>query len=243
MFIKFMKKQNSKVLNLFIKLISIIPVIMATLFLTGFEIQIRNISNWLGLIIFIVIVLILIADFISHIKAKKIVKEKMKDSGIDYLIKTLKSGEYQEEVIEELGKSRDPRVVPALIEFVNSEEVKNEEDGYKLEMGLNALAQTRDPKAIDFLISSLSNPDLVVRFYVCSAIANQGIRDFRAVEPIIALLKDIKDIKKRKDPLYDEMFENWVIQALEVITGKRFGNDHEKWEKWWEENKPNYETK
>jgi hypothetical protein len=243
MFIKFMKKQNSKVLNLFIKLISIIPVIMATLFLTGFEIQIRNISNWLGLIIFIVIVLILIADFISHIKAKKIVKEKMKDSGIDYLIKTLKSGEYQEEVIEELGKSRDPRAVPALIEFVNSEEVKNEEDGYKLAMGLNALAQTKDPKAIDFLISSLSNPDLVVRFYVCSAIANQGIRDFRAVEPIIALLKNIKDIKKRKDPLYDEMFENWVEQALEVITGKRFGNDHEKWEKWWEENKPNYETK
>jgi HEAT repeat protein len=213
---------------------------MATLFLTGFEIQIRNISNWLGLIIFIVIVLILIADFISHIKAKKIVKEKMKDSGIDYLIKTLKSGEYQEEVIEELGKSRDPRAVPALIEFVNSEEVKNEEDGYKLSMGLNALAQTKDPKAIDFLISSLSNPDLVVRFYVCSAIANQGIRDFRAVEPIIALLKDIKDIKKRKDPLYDEMFENWVKQALEVITGKRFGNDHEKWEKWWEENKQNY---
>jgi len=240
MFIKFMKKQNSKVLNLFIKLISIIPVIMATLFLTGFEIQIRNISNWLGLIIFIVIVLILIADFISHIKAKKIVKEKMKDSGIDYLIKTLKSGEYQEEVIEELGKSRDPRVVPALIEFVNSEEVKNEEDGYKLAMGLNALAQTKDPKAIDFLISSLSNPDLVVRFYVCSAIANQGIRDFRAVEPIIALLKNIKEIKKRKDPLYDEMFENWVIQALEVITGKRFGNNHEKWEKWWEENKQNY---
>jgi hypothetical protein len=235
-----MKKQNSKVLNLFIKLISIIPVIMATLFLTGFEIQIRNISNWLGLIIFIVIVLILIADFISHIKAKKIVKEKMRDSGIDYLIQTLKSGKYQEEVIEELGKSRDPRAVCDLIEFVNSEEVKNDEEGYKLEMGLNALAQTKDPKAIDFLISSLSNPDLVVRFYVCSAIANQGIRDFRAVEPIIALLKNIKDIKKRKDPFYDEVFEGWVIQALEVITGKRFGIDHEKWEKWWEENKQNY---
>jgi uncharacterized membrane protein len=50
-----MKKKNPKILNMFIKLISMILLIMATLFLTGFEIQIRNISNWLGLIIFIVI--------------------------------------------------------------------------------------------------------------------------------------------------------------------------------------------
>jgi hypothetical protein len=48
----------------------------------------RRISK---LIIFIVIALIKL-DFISHIKAKKIVKEKMKDSGIDYLIKILKVG-------------------------------------------------------------------------------------------------------------------------------------------------------
>jgi hypothetical protein len=221
----------------------IIPVIAVTLFIAGCEIQMREIPSWSKLIIFIAIALIVVVPFIAHVKAKKIVKEKIAYGGIDYLIQALKSGEFRDKVIHALSSSKDPRAVSALIDFVNLEEVRKDEDAYRLAMGLNALAETEDPKAIDFLISALSDPDLIVRCFACAALGNKGIKDFRAVEPLIALLKDIKDMKKRKDPLYDAIFEDWVEGTLNVITGKRFGADPEKWEKWWEENKTNYETK
>jgi|GEM_PF-3194741 len=243
MFTQFIRKRKQKVLDGMLKFGGIIPVIAVTLFLAGCEIQIRGIPYWWGLIVFIVIALIPVVGFIAHVKAKKIVKKKMADGGIDYLIQALKSGEFQDEVIEALGKSKDPRAVSVLIDFVNLEEIRKEEDAYRLAMGLNALAETEDPKAVDFLISALSDPDLNVRCHACPPLANKGIKDFRAVEPLIALLKDIKDMKKRKDPLYDAIFEDWVEGTLNVITGKRFGVDPEKWRKWWEENKTNYETK
>jgi len=248
MFTQFIRKRKQKVLDGMLKFGGIIPVIAVTLFLAGCEIQIRDIS--LGrselivfIVIFLIIALILVVDFIAHVRAKKIVKKKMAVGRIDYFIQALKSGEFQDEVIEALGESKDPRAVSALIDFVNSEKIRKGEDAYRLAMGLNALAETKDPKAVDFLISALSDPDLIVRCHVCPALANKGIKDFRAVEPLIALLKDIKDMKKRKDPLYDVIFEDWVEEALNVITGKRFGADPEKWRKWWEENKTNYETK
>jgi hypothetical protein len=243
MFTQFIRKRKQEVLDGMLKCGSIIPVIAASLFLAGCEIQIRGIPPWLGLIIFVVMVSILVVDFIAHVRAKKTVKEKMAYGGIDCLIQALKSGEFQDEVIEALGRSKDPRAVSALIDFVNSEEVRKEEDAHRLSMGLNALAETGDPKAVDFLISALSDPDLIVRCYACSALGNKGIKDFRAVEPLIALLKDIKGMKKRRDPLYDAIFEDWVEGTLNVITGKRFGADPEKWEKWWEENKVIYKTK
>jgi len=56
---------------------------------------------------------------------------------------------------------------------------------------------------------------------------NKLLKDPRAVEPLIATLK-VED---------DDYVRFSVIDALDKITGKKFGKDHEKWQKWWEENK------
>ena len=196
--------------------------------------------EWLGPILFLGIGLLVVGGFIAHSKAKKKVKKGMLYGGVEYLISALKDPSIREEALEALGKTKDPRAVEALIAFVNSPEVREEEDGYMLSMGLNALAETEHSKAMDFLIAGLSGDNWVVRCYFCpplGILAQKGIKDFRAVEPLIALLKETNDIEKRKDPRYDSMFGDWVEGVLEAITGKNFGADPEKWEKWWEENK------
>ncbi|MCA1961541.1 MAG: HEAT repeat domain-containing protein [Desulfomonile sp.] len=203
--------------------------------------------EWLGSIVFIGIGLVFIGigllavfGFIAHLKAKKKVKEGILYSGVDYLVNALKDATIREEAIEALGKTKDPRAVEALIALVNSPAVREEEDKHTLSLGLNALAETEDPKALGFLIAELNDKDWVVRCFVCpplSMLAQKGIKDFRAIEPLITLLKDIKDMKRKKDSGYDSMFEGWVEDTLKIITGKDFGADPEKWEKWWEENK------
>jgi len=51
-------------------------------------------------------------------------------------------------------------------------------------------------------------------------------KDPRAVEPLIAALKDhIKDVRRR------------AAEALRNIAGKDFGKDPAKWQEWWEKNK------
>jgi len=195
--------------------------------------------EWLGPILFLGIGLLLVGAFFAHSKAKK--KVMLYSGGVEYLINALKDKNRNIQ-IDALGKTKDLRAVEALIAFVNSPEVREEEDGYMLSLGLNALGETENPKAVDFLIAGLSDKDWVVRCYVCPVLdrlVQKGIKDFRAVEPLIALLKHTNDMKKRKDPRYDSMFGDWVEGVLEAITGKHFGADPEKWEKWWEENKTN----
>jgi hypothetical protein len=50
MFTQFIRKRKQEVLDGMLKCGSIIPVIAASLFLAGCEIQIRGIPPWLGLI-------------------------------------------------------------------------------------------------------------------------------------------------------------------------------------------------
>ena len=56
-------------------------------------------------------------------------------------------------------------------------------------------------------------------------------------------LRDDKEDPKAIDPLITGLKENEetvgdaFAKALEKITGKDFGQDHDKWEKWWNQNR------
>ena len=50
-----------------------------------------------------------------------------------------------------------------------------------------------------------------------------GIKDPRAVRPLIALLKD-----------EDSWVRERAARGLKTITGKGFGEDPKKWQEWWE---------
>jgi hypothetical protein len=56
-----------------------------------------------------------------------------------------------------------------------------------------------------------------------------GGGDPRAVEPLIAALKDEKF-----------QFKARAAEALKKITGKDFGQKPEEWQKWWMENRESF---
>jgi HEAT repeat protein len=76
------------------------------------------------------------------------------------------------------------------------------------------------------LISALKDRDSPARGDAAWALGK--IRDPRAVEPLIAALKD-------ENPSIQEDAE----KALMQITGKDFGPDPVKWQNWWKQNKGN----
>jgi HEAT repeat protein len=65
------------------------------------------------------------------------------------------------------------------------------------------------------------------------------VSDPRAFEALISALKH-KDLGVRiaaADALGDRKDPKAFVKALEKITGKDFGQDHDKWEKWWNQNR------
>jgi hypothetical protein len=88
------------------------------------------------------------------------------------------------------------------------------------------LGKVKDPRAVEALIAALNHKDLYVREKAIEALGE--MKEPRAVEPLIAILKD-----------NEETFREIAAKALEKITGKDFGQDPEKWQKWWKQNKEN----
>lgn len=88
------------------------------------------------------------------------------------------------------------------------------------------LGKVKDPRAFEALINALKHKDLLVRAKAAEALGE--IKDTKAVEPLIAVLKDKEDIIRES-----------AAKALANITGKNLGQDHDKWQKWWEQNKEN----
>lgn len=59
-----------------------------------------------------------------------------------------------------------------------------------------------------------------------AVVALGRIGDPRAIEPLIATIKD-----------EESSVRLIAVQVLGVITGQDFGEDQDKWRKWWDENK------
>jgi HEAT repeat protein len=86
---------------------------------------------------------------------------------------------------------------------------------------VDALVKIGSP-AVKPLISSLKEKDPMVRDPVVWILGKIG--DKRAVEPLIQILKD-----------ENQYVREGAARALKRITGQDFGEDAEKWQKWWEE--------
>ena len=125
-----------------------------------------------------------------------------------------------------LGEIKDPRAVEPLITTLK------DEDKEVREAAEDALSEIKEPGAVGYkhlravvpLIVALENEDKEVRKAAADALGK--IEDPRAVEPLIAALND-----------EDEGVREVVVYALENITKKEFGENQEKWQKWWDKNK------
>lgn len=173
-------------------------------------------------IVFIVLAKILISP--SMIKRK--IKEGIKENGLDFLKKGLEDESLREEAIEELSKSEDPHACEILISFFNSKEFSQNEDGYLKALILNAIAETNEPKGIEFLLSLLEeNQDLYIKSYISylfSVLAEKGIKEERAIEPMFTLLEEIIKMKERKDPDYNSTYHRWVENGLKCLMDLEF---------------------
>jgi HEAT repeat protein len=88
------------------------------------------------------------------------------------------------------------------------------------------LGKVKDPRAFEALINALKHKDLLVRAKAAEALGE--IKNPKAVESLIAILTD-----------EEETVREFAAKALANITGKDLGQDHDKWQKWWEQNKEN----
>jgi len=88
------------------------------------------------------------------------------------------------------------------------------------------LRKVKDPRALEALITALKHEDPRVREKAAEALGE--IKDPRAIEPLISVLKEKEETNREI-----------AAKALGGITGKDFGQDHNKWQKWWLQNKEN----
>jgi HEAT repeat protein len=86
------------------------------------------------------------------------------------------------------------------------------------------LGKVDDPRAFEALVSALKHEDLGVRIAAAEELGNK--KNPKAVDPLITGLKENEEAVR-------EAFAN----ALQKITEKDFGQDHEKWQNWWNQNK------
>ncbi len=113
-----------------------------------------------------------------------------------------------------------------------------------------SLAMMKDERATMPLVALLKDENFIVRYNVAAALGE--IRDPRAVEPLIAALDDedtlvrafaaealgkIGDLRA-VEPLINRVAENdSAMEALEKMTGQRFGTQRETWRAWWQHQK------
>mgnify|MGYP003881496055 CR=1 FL=1 len=136
---------------------------------------------------------------------------------------------------EALGKIGDQRAVEPLITALK-DVLKDEDDSERYLVSQSvvafaaaeALSQIGKP-AVEPLISALKDENSDVRYYAAYAFSKMKdpwVVGPRAVEPLISLLKD-----RNRGTRWN------ALKALRRVTGKNFGEDPTKWQKWWEENK------
>jgi hypothetical protein len=121
--------------------------------------------------------------------------------------------------IQTCAALNDPRAVEPLITAL---EKKDSKIGANI---IRALGKMKDPRAVPAICSELKNAP------IDAANALGEIKDPRAIKPLIDQLKITKNKWGSKQ----------VGKALKKITGKNYGRNHDKWLKWWEDNKGNYQ--
>jgi HEAT repeat protein len=127
------------------------------------------------------------------------------------------------DLVKALGRIEDPSVVEPLIAALIDESWPVREAAA---MGLGRI---KDPRAVEPLIFRLADKNRNVQERAAEALGE--IKDLRAIEPLIAVLQN-----------KGGFVANRASKALQKITGtgRPFGTDHKKWQKWWKQNKMHY---
>jgi len=137
------------------------------------------------------------------------------------VLMTDRNGDVSTSAVAALACMKNPRVVQSLIVALGDTDAR-------LRRGAACgLGNMNDPRAVGPLIAALKDTDAGVQR--CAVWALVEIKDPRAVEPLIAALKDT-----------DAGVRAWAAWALAAMTGVDCGEDVEKWQKWWDENKDRY---
>jgi HEAT repeat protein len=89
---------------------------------------------------------------------------------------------------------------------------------------VDALGKINDPRALEAVFAALKDKDEFVR-----GSASVGLAGTRAPERIKALIQALQS----EDPVLQDA----AALALEKISGKVYGKDTARWQKWWEDNK------
>jgi HEAT repeat protein len=152
-----------------------------------------------------------------------------------------------------LGKIRDQRAGEHLISVL-----KEDTNTFVRREAAKALGEIKNSDSMEGLIAALRDEDVGVAEQAAEALGK--IKDPRAVKPLIILLKDkhsfvrgivVKALGEMSDPcaieplitvLKDQNSVNryWAREALEKITGENFGDDPEKWQQWWGQNRESF---
>jgi len=199
---------------------------------------------------------VLFDDENADVRARAVrVLVAMGESGVDGLIVALKhdDADVRKHAVSAVthGEARSPRLVEPLIAALN------DVDPHVRYEAVDALGRMEDTRAVDPLIAALGDQSVDVRIYAAEVLGRIG--DVRAVEALSAALKDEKrnvrcsaaaalgDLKdvRAVQPLIDALGDedqyvrSAAVEALRQIAQESLGEDPEKWQKWWEESKPN----
>ncbi len=132
-----------------------------------------------------------------------------------------KSPRMRRECAKALGKTRDPRAVEAL-----NGGLKDENLSVRRASAV-ALGNLERETSIDLIIDALKDKDEDIHVRRDAAYLLRSTKDLRAIEPLINALGD-----------KDSVIPGYAADALCEITGQDFGKEAQKWQEWWEKNKP-----
>ncbi|MFQ5788881.1 MAG: HEAT repeat domain-containing protein [Acidobacteriota bacterium] len=89
------------------------------------------------------------------------------------------------------------------------------------------MSRPKDPRAIDALIAALRDKDRWTRQSAAGALEHRLAA--RAIEPLIAILDDKREIREA------------AAKSLKRVTGQDLGEDQATWQRWWNDNRETLE--
>ena len=190
----------------------------------------------------------------SYFVSKQAAKALGKIGGpqaVEPLIETLTSGRFyslQSIAAEELGKVGDDRAVEPLTDALKHEQALVRKHAAE------ALGKIGDARAVEPLIKALEDESTDVGEKAAKALGKIG--DSRAVEPLIKAFQEDSGVRmwaayalwsigdaRAVEPFIKALDDENVAvkmraeKTLENITGQSFGDNQQKWQTWWDENK------